>query len=119
MKLLAEFETHEYMDMYPTKEVLVFEGSTLRDIIDKAMDWADTMSKTYSGGTTTFEQVMSPTEAIEYLSKEIADVLEHPTVTKTDGDLDEIDVRQLKQLSDLLQIMIAQKKDFSTFFTKR
>lgn len=116
MKLLAEFETHEYMDMYPTKEVLVFEGSTLRDIIDKAMDWADTMNNTYSGGTTTFKHVMPNSEAIEYLSKEIANVLEHPTVTKTNGDLDEIDVRQLKQLSDLLQTMIAQKKELFVKF---
>lgn len=116
MKLLAESEIHEYMDMYPTKKVLVFEGSSFRDIIDKAMDWADTMNSTYSGGTTTFKHVIPPTEAIEYLSKEIANVLEYPTVTKTNGDLDEIDVRQVKQLSDLLQTMIAQKKELFVKF---
>lgn len=110
MKLLVEFEVREFTDMYYTKEVLVFEGSTLRDIIDKAMDWTATMNSTSSGDTITFKHVMPPTEAIEYLSKEIANVLEHPVFPKTNGDLDEVDVKRLKQLSDLLQTMIAQGK---------
>lgn len=114
MRLLVEFEIHEYMDMYPRKKVLVFGGIKVEDIIKKATDWADDMNITYSGGTTTFKRVLPHREAVEYISKEIDYTLENPINSEAEGGLDEADVRQLKYLSTLLQVMIAQEKILPT-----
>lgn len=58
------FEVHEYMDMYPTEEIMVFDNQ------EDAIKWAQEMNRSYSGGTTTFKKEMTDKEAAEYLAKE-------------------------------------------------
>lgn len=106
MKALVEFELHDYMDMYPTKEVRLYEGSDLVEIIGKAKKWADYMNTAYSGGTTTYKTVLTSMESISYLTNQISKVLSNPTVTRSNGDLDSIDVADLKKLVSTLQYFV-------------
>ena len=70
MKRFCKFELHEFMDFHPTVEVQVIEGSSVEEIASNAKKWAKQMTVTYSGGPTTFKNVMSKEEAAEYLCKE-------------------------------------------------
>ena len=106
MKALVKFEIHEYMDMYPSEEVRLYEGSDLYDIVKKAMDWADYMNKNYSGGTTTYKTVLTSSESVSYLTNEISKVINNPTVTRTDGALDKVDVKDIKTLVSALQDIV-------------
>ncbi len=63
------FECCEYMDMYPTETVNVFDSE------EKAREWAVYMTKNYSGGPTCFKKEMSAEEAAEYLAKEFKTAL--------------------------------------------
>ena len=103
MKALVEFEIHEYMDMYPSKEVRLYKGS---DIVNKAMEWADYMNRNYSGGTTTYKTVLTSSESVSYLTNEISKVINNPTVTRTDGALDKVDVKDIKKLVSALQDIV-------------
>ena len=106
MKALVKFEIHEYMDMYPSEEVRLYEGSDLHDIVKKAMDWADYMNKIYSGGTTTYKTVLTSSEGISFLTNEISKSLNNPMVTRTDGGLDKVDVVELKKQVSALQDIV-------------
>jgi hypothetical protein len=106
MKALVEFELHDYMDMYPTKEVRLYEGVDLVEIITKARAWADYMNQSYSGGTTTYKTVLTSMESISYLTNQISKVLSNPTVTRSNGDLDSIDVADLKKFVSTLQYFV-------------
>ena len=106
MKALVKFEIHEYMDMYPSEEVRLYEGSDLYDIVKKATDWADYMNRNYSGGTTTYKTVLTSSESISYLINEISEVINNPTVTRTDGALDKVDVQDIKDLVSAFQDIV-------------
>lgn len=106
MKALVEFECHDYMDEYPTKEVRIFKGSNLVEIIRSARDWADYMNQNYSGGTTTYKQVLTPMESIDYLTHQLSKALNHPTVTRSNGDLDSVDAEYIKKLVSILQDVV-------------
>lgn len=103
---LVEFETHDYMDMYPNKEVRAFKAESVEVITQKAILWAKAMNENYSGGTTTFKKVMSQMESIQFISKMITKTLEHPSVTRSSGDLDSTDVDYLKEVSSILEDLV-------------
>lgn len=67
MKKFVEFEVHEYMDMYPSKEIMIIEGGDLIEIQSNAVNWAKEMTDTYSGGPTRFVKILDKSEAIELL----------------------------------------------------
>lgn len=67
MKKFVEFEVYEYMDMYPSKEVRIFEGKNLIEIQSVAISWAKEMTNVYSGGPTRFVKILDKSEAIELL----------------------------------------------------
>lgn len=67
MKKFVEFEVHEYMDMYPSKVIRIFEGKNLIEIQSVAISWAKEMTDTYSGGPTRFVKILDKSEAIELL----------------------------------------------------
>lgn len=110
MKALVKFEIHEYMDMYPSEEVRIYEGSDLYDIVKKAMDWADYMNEIYSGGRTTYKTVLTSSESISFLTTEISKSLNNPIVTRTDGGLDGMDVASIKKLVSALQDIVEWEK---------
>lgn len=106
MKALVKFEIHEYMDMYPSENIQVYEGADYLEIVKKAMSFAEDMNRSYSGGTTTYKYVLTPSESIVWLTHEISKILNHPTVTRKNGDLDHIDVEDLKNLASLLEYFV-------------
>lgn len=71
MKRFVKFSVHEYMDMYPRTEMRIYEGDSLESITTKAKEWAENMTKAYSGGPTTFEGILTGQEAFDWLKKEI------------------------------------------------
>ena len=72
MERFCEFRLHEYMDMHPTKKVRTFIGNDEEDIAAKAAKYAQYMTKTYSGGPTTFIKVMSSKEAKSHIADLVA-----------------------------------------------
>lgn len=71
MKRFVQFSVHEYMDMYPRIETRIFEGDSLESITTLAKEWAENMTKAYSGGPTTFEGILTDQEAFDWLKKEV------------------------------------------------
>lgn len=67
MKRFVKFSVHEYMDMYPHTEVRMMEGSSIEHITNDALNWAESMTKNYSGGPTHFECIMTKEQANEYV----------------------------------------------------
>lgn len=74
MKRFVKFYVHEYMDMYPRTEMRIYEGDSLESITSLAKDWAENMTKAYSGGPTTFEGVLTAQEAFGWFKKEIQSI---------------------------------------------
>lgn len=74
MKRFVKFSVHEYMDMYPRTEMRIYEGDSLESITTKAKEWAENMTKAYSGGPTTFEGILDEEEAFNWLKKEIQSI---------------------------------------------
>ena len=70
MKKFCLFEIHEYMDMYPSKEVRVIEGDDEMAIKTKCIDWAAKMSLAYSGGPTHFVKIMTKDEVADFMASE-------------------------------------------------
>ena len=96
MRKFIEFEIHEYMDMYPQSSFRAMEES-------EAQNFADHMNKNYSGGTTRFVRVLTKEEATQHVLKEIKDVIDRPTVTRSDGSLDSVDVEFINTLLEELE----------------
>lgn len=67
MKKFVEFEVYEYMDMYPSKVIRIFEGVNFYEIQSAAISWAKEMTDTYSGGPTRFVKILDKSEAVELL----------------------------------------------------
>lgn len=105
---LVEFETYDYMDEKPCKEVRAFKDESVEVITQEAIRWAKSMNENYSGGTTTFKKVLSQMESIQLITKNIAQTLKHPNVTRTDGDLDSVDVDYLKEISSILEELVKE-----------
>lgn len=63
IKRFCLFELHEYMDMYPTKKVRMYEGKDEADIARQAREFAKYMTEEYSGGPTRYIRIMSAEEA--------------------------------------------------------
>lgn len=93
---LVEFETQDYMDMYPNKEVRAFKAESVEVITQKAILWAKAMYENSSGGTATFKMVMSQTESIQFISEMIVETL---------GDLPTLGKSDLKFLKELISIL--------------
>lgn len=93
---LVEFETQDYMDMYPNKEVRAFKAESVEVITQKAILWAKAMNENYSGGTTTFKKVMSQTESIQFISKRIVEI---------SGNLP-TDLKFVEELTSILEELI-------------
>ena len=91
MRRFVEFEIHDYMDMYPRSSFRAMEES-------EAQNFADHMNKNYSGGTTRFVRVLTKEEATQHVLKEIKSVIKRPTVTRSDGSLDSVDVEFITKI---------------------
>lgn len=96
MKKFHVIQIHDYMDMYPRKQVICLEE-------DKIQDWCKEMNLAYSGGTTTFVKTMSKEEALSYCIDEIDKIINNPIVSKDNGDLDSIDVEDIKKVINLFK----------------
>ena len=96
MRKFVEFEIHDYMDMYPRSSFRAMEES-------EAQGFADHMNKVYSGGTTRFVRVLTKEEAIQHTLNEIRSVVKRPTVTRSDGSLDSVDVEFITRLLEELE----------------
>lgn len=71
MKRFVQFSVHEYMDAHPHTEMRIYEGDSLESITPKAKEWANNMTKAYSGGPTTFEGILSAQGAFDWYKREI------------------------------------------------
>ena len=96
MRKFIEFEIHEYMDMYPSSSFRAMEES-------EAQNFADHMNKNYSGGTTRLVRVLTKEEAAQHVLKEIKSVIKRPTITRSDGSLDSVDVEFITTLLEELE----------------
>ena len=96
IRKFIEFEVHDYMDMYPHSSYIAMEESEVQG-------FADYMNKNYSGGTTRFVRVLTKEEAIQHTLDTIRDVIKKPTVTRSDGSLDSIDVESITTLLEELE----------------
>lgn len=68
-KAFQVFSIHEYMDEYPTEDVRVMTKG-------EAEQFADHMSKYYSGGTTTYVKEMSAQEAKLWLKEKVLEEID-------------------------------------------
>ena len=75
MEKFCEFSVHEYMDMYPHKEIRTFKGGNESEITANAVEWAKHMTEVYSGGPTSFVKILSREEAANYLTKQYKECL--------------------------------------------
>ena len=91
MRKFVEFEIHDYMDMYPSSSFRAMEES-------EAQGYADYMNKNYSGGTTRLVRVLTKEEATQHVINEIRSVVKRPTVTRSDGSLDSVDVEFITKI---------------------
>lgn len=62
--VFARFATHDYMDMYPSYDVRVMPRKDIYPFVKH-------MNKAYSGGTTTFDKVLSKKEVEDYIDRMI------------------------------------------------
>lgn len=96
MRKFIEFEVHDYMDMYPNSSYIAMEES-------EAQNFADHMNKNYSGGTTRFVRALTKEEAVQHTLDAIRDTIKKPTVTRSDGSLDLVDVELIATLLEELE----------------
>lgn len=78
MERFVKFRTHDYMDMYPTYQVIAFSGDTEGDVVNAAKAYEEHMKMTYCSGDTTMIKVMSAEEAKEYIDKQISKEKSNP-----------------------------------------
>ena len=71
MEKFVKFQTHDYMDMYPSDYVRTFIADDLGGIKLEAIKYAQHMNRNYSGGTTKFICVMDAQEAKSFIDGEI------------------------------------------------
>ena len=67
------FSIHEYMDEQPWEEIMVYTK-------EEAIEYADHMTRTYSGGTTTYVNELTAEEAMKYILGQYEYALNHPAV---------------------------------------
>lgn len=84
------------MDMYPRSSFRAMEEL-------EAQGFADYMNKNYSGGTTRLVRVLTKEEATTHVLNEIKDVIKRPTVRRSDGSLDSVDVEFITTLLEELE----------------
>lgn len=90
MKRFVKFSVHEYMDMHPHTEMRIYEGDSRLSITTLAKEWAENMTKAYSGGPTTFEDVLTAQEAFDWFKKEVQS-MKYPRKS---------DLKWIKKISD-------------------
>ena len=73
------FRLHEYMVMYPAQQVRIMEGENLESIKRSSKEVAESMSKVYSGGPTSFVKVWTKEEAREWIDRNKAQIGEDPS----------------------------------------
>lgn len=71
MERFVMFKTHDYMDLYPTYQVIAFSGDTEGEVVSAAQAYEEHMKMTYCSGDTTMIKVMSEEEALDYINKQI------------------------------------------------
>lgn len=76
MKKFVEVICHDYMDMYPTTQVVILEES-------KIHEWEAHMNEWYSGGTTKVSKVLTKDEALSYVLEIINDLVKRQLREKT------------------------------------
>ena len=77
MEKFVEISHHEYMDMYPSIEVITFIGDSIEDIENKAKDWCSKMNTIYSS-INRVNKVYTKEMAKAYVDKLIAIEKTHP-----------------------------------------
>ena len=83
------------MDSKPSQTFVALEEN-------KIQEWCDEMNKNYSGGTTKYIRTLSKSEAHNWALNEIYKIVAHPWVTRTNGDLDSVDVDRIKNIYKML-----------------
>lgn len=78
MEKFVLFEIHDYMDEFPREHVQTFRGHDESDIKANAIQFAYSMTHSYSGGTTRFIKVMTAEEAWKEVEKVIANEAKNP-----------------------------------------
>jgi len=92
MKRFVKFSVREYMDMHPHTEMRIYEGESLKSITTLAKEWAEGMTKVYSGGPTTLEGVLTAQEAFDWFKKGIQS-MKYPCKS---------DLEWIKKVSDVI-----------------
>ena len=95
MKKIHLVEEWDYMDFKSSQTFVALEE-------DKIQEWCDEMNKNYSGGTTKYIRTLSKSEAYNWALDEIYKVINKPYVTRTNGDLDSVDVDRIKNIYKML-----------------
>lgn len=65
MKRFVKFETWYYMDLIPTTDVQVIEGTDEEELRKNAEEWAKDMQKKWASGTVKFVSILSKEEALQ------------------------------------------------------
>ena len=95
MKKIHLVEEWDYMDSKPSQTFVALEEN-------KIQEWCDEMNKNYSGGTTKYIRTLEKSEAHNWALDEIYKVINKPYVTRTNGDLDSVDVDRIKNIYKML-----------------
>ena len=95
MKKIHLVEEWDYMDSKPSQTFVALEEN-------KIQEWCDEMNKNYSGGTTKYIRTLEKSEAHNWALNEIYKIVAHPYVTRTNGDLDSVDVDRIKNIYKML-----------------
>jgi hypothetical protein len=96
MKKIHMVEEWDYMDSKPSNTFVALEEAEIHN-------WCEQMNKNYSGGTTKYIRTLEKSEAHNWALNEIYKVVAHPWVTRTDGDLDSVDVDRIKNIYKMLE----------------
>ena len=95
MKKIHLVEEWDYMDSRPSNTYVAMEE-------DKIHDWVKHMSENYPSGTTKYIRTLEETEAKSWALDQIHKILTKPWVTRTNGDLDSVDVDRIKNIYKML-----------------
>ena len=95
MKKIHLVEEWDYMDSKPSNTYVALEESEIQK-------WCEHMNQNYSGGTTKYVRTLDLLEAKNWALDEIYKIVNHPWVTRTNGDLDSVDVDRIKNIYKML-----------------
>jgi len=95
MKKIHLVEEWNFMNSKPSQEFVSIEETEIHN-------WVKSLNENYSGGTTRYIRTLSKSEAHNWALDEIYKVINKPYVTRTNGDLDSVDVDRIKNIYKML-----------------